>query len=230
MADWDSADLLARCKRYAARPVADEQMADADWYALLTEAQGEWLPILATHAPAAMMGPLTALTPNGTNTEFDFPANTVVYGQAEFYDGTDGTLLRLGHYSDPSADLVLTAAGLVTPLGRSRTFGAGLYARWIPGPTAISAATQPTLLPAHIRILLVYRALQKWASIGQRADPGYWEAEESKAAWDDPRTGKIGLVTALKTQYRGQEDEHMGRRAPWWWGNPDLDNLRHRLS
>jgi hypothetical protein len=229
MADWDSADLLARCKRYAARPAVDEQMSDADWYALLTEAQAEWLPILATHAPSAMMGPLTALTPNGDNTEFDFPADTVIYGRAEFYDGVDGVQLRLGHYSDPSADLVLTAAGLVTPLGRSRTFGAGLYARWIPGPTAISAATQPTLLPKHIRILLVWNALARWSMITKQ-DPTYFTNMERQEAWDDPRTGKTGLVTALKTQYRGQEDENMGRRVPWWWGNPDLGNLRHRLS
>jgi hypothetical protein len=229
MATWDSADLLARVKRYAARPTADEQMDDAGWYALLTEAQAHWIPILATHVPDAMMGAPTLLTANGDNTLYSFPANTIVYGRAEFYDGIDGIRLRVGAYDDPSADLVVTAAGVITPLGRSRTFGGGLYARWVPGPTDISAATEPVILPKHVRILLVWNALARWAAIGQQADPSYYESMEIKEAWDDPQTGKLGIITNLKQQYMGQADAGSGRRV-WWMGNPDLNNLAHRLS
>lgn len=60
---WDSADLLARVKRFSRLPVITEWPRDEDWYAWLTEAEAKWKPVLALHAPGSMMiGPVKMRT------------------------------------------------------------------------------------------------------------------------------------------------------------------------
>lgn len=236
---WSAEDLVARCKRLAGRPANDEMMSDAQWCALLTEAQVHWFPIVATHAPSSQIGVPVALTLAEDRKTASFPAGVIPFGKVELYDGINGRRLYPGDYEDPMADFVIEGSSIRAPLDREFSVGSGgLYARYADAGnlqilTEAAADEQsvdprePVLMPPHARMLLVYNALAAYATIGGYQDPAVYERQEVKLAWDDPATGKLGLVTTLKLQFQDQDGGSGGTRV--WWRSGDLGNLRHRM-
>lgn len=221
MATWDSADLLDRCKRYARRPSTDEGMADADWYALLTEAQTFWMGQFAIHCPGVLFTAPTLMTSNDGGYTYSVPGLTAYPMAVEIRASRSGQLLVPGAEWDDGADYTVEADGVIRiPSNRKRTFSAGPYVRYIPQASTISAAAEPVIKPVHARILLVYGALEKYETIGRLGDPTYWQ-EQSQIAWsgDPRRPGTVGLLGELKQQHRMNGVNPGVRR---WWFSPDL--------
>lgn len=242
---WDADHCVAECRRHAKRPANDTETSELDWCAYLTSAQAHWLPILATKAPESQYGAPIALTLSGDQKTASFPAGVYPSGKVELYDGLAGRRLTPGNYNDPGADFSIEsdgAGGMVIrgTLDRQLSFPNGLYARYVNLgnleilSTAGAAARgggavviDPILQPPHGRELLVYHACALWASSGGYRDPSYFEHLEIKFAWDDPQTGKLGLVTQLMTQFQGQGADSEARYV--WYKSPDLNPLANRL-
>jgi len=196
---YDSADLLSRVKRLAQRPTSDEEMSDADWYALLTDAQRYYYGLFAVHCPYVLMGAPVLLT--STDGGYTYPFASGVFPLAvEVYDSLTGRLLRPGTYWDSNADYVWESTQIRIPLGATKSFAAGPYARYVATPGDLTAASGPTLVPAHARMLLVYRSVAEWARQGGYRNPGPFEAMELRLWAGVPGSGDIGIMGALKTQ------------------------------
>lgn len=203
MALLDSADLLARCKRGAARPAVDEDKGPTDttaddlWFALLSEAQIHWIAELASHVPdMAGLYTIEKLTTADAGVSYDFVAEPL--GHYEIRESKTGRLLVPGPEWDPGADFVPAGQKIRFPGQLPRTFGDGPYARYVKQPGVIASATQPTLLPTNARLLLVHHALGLWASRGGLRDPRpFWDLE-AKTAFGNPSTGEVGIIGALK--------------------------------
>lgn len=203
MATWDSADLLLRLRTITNRPSTDESMTDAIGYQLLTEGQAHWTGTVAAQCPWVLMGAPTLLTSSDSGETYPFvdaSGNSIAPLAVEVYDTKAGRLLKNGAYWDASADYVWESHRIRFPQGALKTFANGPYARYIVPPVAVSAAVAPTLLPAHARLLVVYRAAALWATRGGMRDPSpYYEAE--RRFWlGDFSTGDVGLLGALKGQ------------------------------
>lgn len=201
MADWDSADLLARVKRFAATPPVDEDMQDVDWYALLTAAEAHWLPQFATHFPWLLCtAPTLMLTADGGQT-YTFPAGVTPLA-VQLFDALGGRLMRPSSYWDKSGDYVFEGARIRFPANDTRSFPDGApYARYVLPPGAIDGATESQLQPAYARELLVFRALVEWATRpNSLSDPDRWEAREGKLWAGEPAKGNGGILLALKQQ------------------------------
>lgn len=175
---------------------ADTTEADS-WYALLSEAQAEWYQTFAAMVPWVLISAPTTLTTADGGLTYTFPSGvTPIY--VELYDTTtSGRPLRPGAYWDPSADYVWEGSKIRFPQSGSKTFTAGPIARYIAGPTAVSASLAPTLVPDHARMLLVYRAVATWALRGGFQDPGPFEQAETRYWLGHPITGRPGLLAAL---------------------------------
>lgn len=200
MATWDSADCLARFKRYANRPSSDESFADADCYALLTEAQREWVGVFAAMVPWAMMGAPTLMSTADSGATYTF-SGSITPLAVQVFDATNGRLLRPGAYWDSQADYVWEGSKIRMPRGSTKTFAAGPYARYITQPGVIDGSTEPTLLPDYARILLIYRALIKWTEVGGGfQDPETYRTAEQRAWVGNPATGDVGILGTLKMQ------------------------------
>jgi hypothetical protein len=199
MATWDSPDLLSRVKLLAKLPSTDTSMTDANWYSFLTEAQSLWYSNFVSQAPWWLMGAPTLLTSADSGVTYTFGAG--VYPLAvELYETLDGRLMKPCSYADRSGDYVWEGDNIRFPGNDAKTFSDGPYARWVAPPGAIAAATEPTLQPAHARILLVYRAVALWAATGNLRDPGVFFALEKSAWMGRPEVGDIGILGLLKTQ------------------------------
>lgn len=238
MALFDADDLVARCIRQSGRPAVDSQTSESDWCDYLSEAQAHWVPIIATKVPESQYGAPVQLTIAEDRKTASFGAGVVPFGKVQVYDGVGGRRLTPGDYGDPGADFVVEGDTLRAPADRTFAFPE-LWARFVdvgdlsiitPAVAALRGvpAREPVLQPAFARILLVYHACGLWASAGGFRDPSYFEHLEIKAAWDDPATGKPGVVTQLMSQFQDQSDNGQQDRT-WWRGNPDLGNLTHRL-
>ena len=212
MATWDSADLLARCKRLALRPTTDEETADADWYALLSEAQAHWQPVFAAHFPYYYWSAPTVMSTADSGATYTF-SGSITPLRVEIYDAPNGVLLKPCTYWDASGDYVWESSKIRWPQNRTRTFTAGgPYARTITAPTVIDGSTAPTLLPDFARVLLVYRAVAEWANRGGLRDPRpFYEMEDR--AWYNPANG-TGILVQLK-----QQNPFQGAAA---WGSADI--------
>ena len=220
MADFDSADLLARCRRYAARPSVDEAFGDSAWYALLTEAEARWLPMLAIHDPGSMYGAPTQLSSDDGGYTYQLTEEPLAL---ELYTSVNGNPLFPGAYSDPEADYVLEGDEIRMVRGRARDFSDGPYARWISPPAAINASTASQIQPARHRMLLVYDALEKWASVGGHMDPTYWRHLLQATLYGDPEIpGDVGIIGSAKRRdfARGMAAyAHGGQGYRWWRPN-----------
>lgn len=232
MPTWDTADLVKRCKRYAAQPNAVEAPApDADvdemWHELLTEAEARWKPILAVHDPGPMYGPPVKMETTDGGYTYRIPGVDDVLGPMEIYFNSRGTLLRPGAYWDWNADYVQEGATIRMTAGRQRSFSDGPWARYIAAPGVIDEDTDSTIQPAHHRILLVFDALERWASRGGRRDPSYYTSLLQKAAYGDPQIpGDIGVIGAAKQRnlLGGMTAVSAGADGRWWH-SPDLDRM-----
>lgn len=197
---WASADLLAACKLYARRPATDQAMPDTSWYTFLTLAQGEVYPDLFSRYPdLAFSAPILMTTADGGLTyTFGTDADGAAVrpsGHAEIYPDLrsipDSPLL-------PGSDFLLEGALIRMPNNQARQFASGPYARMVLRPdTPISASVQPLLQPKNLRMLLVWKALESWASRpGSGASPIYY-AQKYVEARD---TAFLDLATAYNRQ------------------------------
>ena len=203
MAIWDSNDLLARCKRLANRPTVDESTSDANWFSLLEEAQSHWYNVYSAQCPWILMGAPTLLTSSDSGETYvflDASSNAIAPLAVEVYDTKAGRLLKNGAYWDASADMVWEGVRIRFPRGVTKTFANGPYARYIAPPGTLSAAVEPTLVPKHTRLLLVYRAVAEWANRGGMRDPTPYYDLERRFWMGDFSTGDVGVLGALKTQ------------------------------
>lgn len=221
MADWDAADLLARCKRYAKRPSVDEAFDDPDWYALLTEAEEHWKPILALHLPGPMYNEPTQLTAAADEKTYTFPGETEPPLAIEIYTSTNANPLNPGAYHDPNADYVWEGTKIRMVRGRARTFSDGPYGRWISAPGVIDANTDSTIQPKRYRGLLVFDALERWAAIGGYMDPAYWQQRLQKALYGDPAIpGDVGIL-GDKGQDWAAGMAAISQGGPYRWWRPN---------
>lgn len=233
---WSAAGLVQLCKRLSGRPTNDTEMSELRWCELLSIGQAHWLPIIATKVPESQYGAPVALTMSEDRKTASFPAGVVPFGAVEIYDGVGGRRMTPGPYHDPSADFVPEGSTIRAPMDRELSASSELYARYVDiantdiytaaaASAAGGVAREPILLPEHARILIVYHALALWAAQGGYRDPSYFEHLEIKAAWDDPATGKLGIVTTLMQQF---QDQGVTAAAEYvWWKSGDLGNLRH---
>lgn len=213
MSTWDSADLLARFKRYANRPTNDELLTDALAYALLTEAQTEELADLAALAPASQMGAPVLLTSSDGGVTYTFSTdaqgNSIFPLACEVYAEVNGRELRACSWNN-WGDFVIEGDRIRMPGNVAQTFTAGPYARFVRADAEIDANTEPVLKPAPARIILVWKALIKFAAIGGLRDPAPFEENyaASKRQW----------VTAIRTQFADSTGVAMeGLTFPNWW-------------
>lgn len=200
MPTWDASDVLARVKLMAARPTNDEEMSDADWFTLATEAEREWVGIMASQYPYLMLGAPVLMSSEDSGLTYHLTSSATPLA-IQIFDAKNGALLRPGAYWDSDAGYVWEGERIRFPRNATRTFADGPYARYVAQPaTALSALATMTLKPDYARILVVYRTLAKWASIGGLRDPTIWEHRERKAWIGDPATGDAGILGTLKMQ------------------------------
>lgn len=223
MAQYDSADLLARCKATAQRPATDEDMSDVQWYSFLEEAQTYWIGQLAVHVPEVMYGaPELMTTPDAgaTYTVAGYPL-----GHLEIRSARNGYLLRPGPEWDEASDYTQEGQIIRIPGGRTRSFGTlGPYARYVPVPGVLNAGAAPVMKPAHMRLLLVARACYLYALRGGYRDPTpFLQLEQKLWAGDPNLLGDTGYLGQLKTQYFGSGMAAVAQNDnAWWRGSPDL--------
>jgi hypothetical protein len=219
MADYDVADLLARCRRELQRPTTDLAFTDPDFYAWLTEAEAHWLPILALHAPGHMLTAPTQLNTTD-NIVFSFPGLTEAPLAVSITESLTGEPLVRGAFWDPDADYVWEGATIRMPGNRERSFSDGPYGRWIAPPATINVSTDSNIKPERLRILLVHHACMLGAERGGgRLSPQVYEARMNKAAWGNPLTGDVGMVGALKQHDPTGQRRMDGLYYKWWQPN-----------
>ena len=217
MADWDSVDLLARCKFHRRRPSIDAGTDDPEWYGLLTIAEAHWKPIIAVHYPAPMLGAPVAMTSSDDKVWTIPNVNSYPLALLVLRSET-GDPLKAGAYYDLGSDYVMEGAAI--RITRGRTLSTTPYARVVSGPTKIDASTDSAILPPTLRILLVYHACGLDAGRGGMDDPSYYEVMESNAAFGDPdKPGDVGLIGAAKLQ--NQLIGASGYAGPMKWWKPN---------
>lgn len=204
MADYDSSDLLARCKTLAQRPSTDQQQTDANWYSFLTHAQEHWMGQFAIHcAWTNMTAPILLTSADSGETypfENDADSDDIFPLAVKLFDAKDGRLLRPGAYWDTAADYVWEGDKIRFAKGKTKTFSDGPYAIYVKPPNAISASSQPTLRPKRARKLLVYWAVAEWAARGGIRNPKPFYDLMDRAWFGNPNIGDLGLLGELKTQ------------------------------
>ena len=200
MADWDSADLLARCKVLAQRPATDSQQLDADWYSFLEEGQEHWIGQFAIHCAWTNMKAPTLLTTSDSGETYDFPVGTDRPLAVTLYQSKSGRLLRPGTFWDLASDYVWEGNHIRFPGGKTKTFSDGPYARYVASPTSLDASTEPVLLPKRARKLVVYWAVAEWAARGGMRNPKPFYDLMDRAWYGNPALGDLGLLGELKTQ------------------------------
>ncbi|MBK9067265.1 MAG: hypothetical protein IPL76_10355 [Gemmatimonadetes bacterium] len=221
MANWDSADLLARCQRLAQRPATDEDMATADWYAFLAEAQDEVIGMIATHHPAAVANTPTQLTTSDGGLTYVFPSASTAPPLVivELTNGQGGTPVTFGGYGTDYGEFVWEGNTLRAARNSARTFANGLWGRWVTVGGSLDGSTAP-ILPLQYRKLLVPLAVSKYATRGGYRDPAPYEAEFQRLWSGDPRRmGDFGLLGTLK---RRQFQQTGTDGAVWWRGSADF--------
>lgn len=218
MALWDAADLLDRCRRHARRPVSDQAMPDANWYAFLTEAQPEAhgdlvsrFPDLAYTAPALLVSADGGYT-YGFGNDADGDAARPM-GHAEIYPNLQSIP---DNPLTPGDDFLYEGALIRMLSNRTRLFSAGPYARMALAPdTPVSATSPPVLQPKPARVLLMWKALESWAARpGSGADPDYY------AKRYDAALAKVW--TDLATAYNRMGAQAAGAGGGAWWTALDL--------
>lgn len=207
---YSSEDLLQRCRDAAQLPEDDEAMTAAAWYRLLTEAQAFWYPQIAAHLPHVLLGAPELLTSTDgglTYTFADVDGNPVlplalrVFRREEDAYQPEGAsafgLVAGRDYANLGDRLEFRLTGT-----RPSFPDGGPWVRWIAPPGVIDADHEPTLLPLEARVLLVYAAVETWATQGGLRDPGPWVGRALKLWSGDPRNpADIGLCGSLKLAY-----------------------------
>lgn len=220
MAQYDSADLLARAKALAKRPPVDEDVGDAAWYIFLEEAQTEWMTTLASLCPEPNLT-LEQLSTSDGGLTYTF-ASEPIGGHIVLRSGRNGQVL-LPSTDWGSGDYVIEGQTIRMPNGKARSFSSGIWGWYVKQPGLLSAAVQPVLRPAYARKLLVPRACIKWALSGGLRDPSpYKMAEQRVWAGDPDLMGDTGVLGALRTAYSFSGAQAVDALGADWWRSPDL--------
>lgn len=224
MANFDSADCLARVRANLNRPATDEALSDAQLYSFLTEAQQRVVGMIAANCPEAMYGEPTLLTTADDGLTYTFgtdvdAAEIFALGQVELRSGkSSGRVILPGtDWNDTTERFIFDGTKIRWPGQRTRTFTDGPYARFITPPNVVSASIEPTLVPRYARILMVYDAQ---ARAERRLKQDYTISEEIfNRTWFNPETNE-GILPALLKQYHNQglmsEGDTMGGTGLWW--------------
>jgi hypothetical protein len=220
LALFDSAYLLAAVKRYSGLPTVDDSTSDATWFALLTEAEIEWKAKLAAHVPKSQWGTPVQMTTTDGGVTFvvvvGMETVTEFLGPIELRTSNRGPVITPDEY-------ILDGATVRWPFGSARTFGAGPYIRYATPAVEIDAETDPTLMPERARMLLVFGALKRWATVGGgMRDPALFEAMETRE-WFGDGGATPGLLDSLLAVYPTTDAElSEGTGGAWWRSSPDL--------
>lgn len=204
MANWDSADLLARCKVHAKRPAIDAGTTDLNWYVLLGDAQLAMYRLISVHAPGVLVEAPIKMTSSDSGVTYYFKdeddGTTVTpMGPVEIYDNLSRPPLRPGTFWSKAGDYVQEGDHVRMPGNKARTFGDGFpKSRHINPPGLIASGTAPTLKPDDARELIVFKALILWANRGGRRDPRPYQDDWNRAWFGDPNTGEMGWLYVLK--------------------------------
>lgn len=221
-----SAELLAGFNLYAMRPATDESITDAQKYQLLTEGQKHVYGMFAIHFPEILYGAPTIMTTADGGYTYQFTGSVFPFGNVEIRSSRNGNLMIPGTDWDGNADYVWEGSQIRIPNHRTRTFSDGPYARYISSPSDISASTQPSLVPAFARSLILYYALYLWSEIGagvNQADPNRFLGMFQSAWAGDPRlNGDVGILGMLARQGYGSGMAATMVEQPWYRGSPDL--------
>lgn len=212
MAAWDSADLLAKLKLYLRRPDSDESLTETQGYELLTIAHAQEVSWIAARWPRLLMGAPIAMTTSDNGLTWDVKdagGNIVApLGHAEVY-ATSGATRELfaSTYGGNDGDVVFEGTRIRMPRSVGKSWVSGPYARFVTSPTALDASTQPVIVPAPARILIVYRACIEFCALGGLRDPAPFE-ERHRQARDE-------WAAALATQYKAQNGTAV--TGVYWW-------------
>jgi hypothetical protein len=223
LALYDSADLLAKTKALLKRPSTDEDLTDAQLYLWLGDAQTYWLGQIAVHCPELnWVSPelLTSSDSGATYTLASYPL-----GGVEIRSSRSGDLLIPGPDWGDTTDYVIEGQTVRIPHGRTRTFSAGPYARYVATPAALDGSTAPVMKPAYARLLLPARAAITYCLAGGYRDPAPYMAIEQRLWSGDPNMpGDTGILGQLKTQYfaSGMAAVKQPYDGAWWRSSPDL--------
>lgn len=178
---WSAADLLKRCQDRARKAPGDPAVTPGRWFDWLTEAQQEVyldffarFPDFGYSAPQQLFSDDGGFTYNfGTDSQGDpiFP-----WGHVELYPNLqsvpDNPLV-------PGEDFLFEAGVIRSLHNRPMAWAGGPVARFIADPDdPIDTTHEPLLQPKSARMLLVLKALEKWASRrGSGGNPLYWKKE-----------------------------------------------------
>lgn len=159
-------------------------MSDANYYSLLTAGEAHWKPKLCSEYPNMMMTAPTLMSTADSGVTYTFGSDTAPLA-VEVYGSLTGERLVVGQYGDGNCDYVWEGDNIRMPLNRIRSFPDGApYARYVPGPVSIDASTQPTMLPAYTRQLIVIRAVILWALRGNMRDASAFQELEANT-WSE---------------------------------------------
>lgn len=220
MAFYDSADLLQRCQDAAQLPADDEAMDPAAWYRLLSAAQAQWYLTMAAIVPDALYGAPSLLAVSaGESNVYTFGVDVdgrpvVPIGQVRLFRTEDAAHRPdwPAHALTPGVDFRPEGDRVRVPQTGAVSFAdGGPWAVFITPPSAISAASQPSLLPIEARELLVLTAVETWAIQGGLHDPTPWVGRAAKR-WNGGGTpGDVGILGALREQYYHHHAPAAGR-------------------
>lgn len=221
MAQYDSADLLARVKFMAKRPAQDEDVTDPQWYIYLQESQTEWMARLAAIAPEFNYSAPELMTTADLGETYTLAAEPLG-GHMEIRATRNGVVLNAGPDWSENADYTAEGQIIRIPSKRRRTFGDGPYARYVKAPGLLDGTNPPVLKPAWCRLLLIPRACIKWASSGGVRDPSIFQDEEDRLWVGEPERGIPGFLETLKTQHLTSGMASVATHDQPWYRNPDM--------
>lgn len=173
MATWASSVLLSRFNDLTGRPATSDSISDANKYARLTDAQNVVLADAAARVPKAFYSTAASgATPTLTSGDGGhlFTFGTDLNSDPLFPIGKVRIFPSLAAIPDSpwieGVDYVSEGTQIRIP--NNATYGGTLYWRGIAPAIDISATNQPTIVPPHFRILIVYEAVRRYALEGKR--------------------------------------------------------------
>lgn len=226
MARFDAQDLCTRTLRLLFRPDADEAFTDVSTndvlYQYISDAQLRVCELIAWQVPEAAYEPPTQLTTSDGGLTYGFgldgDGNPIVpLGQIELRgDGPRGIPILPGNDWDDTTDVYLLDTAATTgypvirwPGQRSRTFGAGLWCRYVKPTTVIAnSSSTVTLKPYIARELIPYYAAT-FAAVPINMDPQSYQ-QMADARWYE-------ILANLKNQRHGQGLVASNAGPSVWW-------------
>lgn len=198
MAFLDSQDLLARCKRLANRPATDDLVADADWYAWLTEGQQVLVAKLATVAPHAMLTVPTLITSSDGGYTYTFASSQYPLAVTLYETEADIPSFPLV----PGVDYTWEGDVVRMPDDSPRTFpDGGLWAQYVPQVAAsatLDGSNAPIVFPVEARLWLIPYAMEQYA-VRVNQDPTYWLTKQALTWMGNPADpSDVGILGRLR--------------------------------